>query len=375
MQRKEGLMVIGAAIGDVTVMPAPKNLPSAGSTPMERICLSTGGDALNEATVAARLGCKTALVTLLGRDDMAAIIRSHCDREGVRLLGPQAPEMDTGLNVVLVDETGERRFLTNANSTLRRLSLAHILPVLETEEYAAARAVCLASLFVSPALTLTDTEALFRRVKADGKLLCADTTRPKHGETAADAAGALKHLDWFFPNLEEALRLTKADSPRAAAETLLSAGVRHVALKLGGEGCLLASRETDFGEEIAVPPEPLRASANDRRGECGCAAALSRTGSALDACAPSMATSARTVRSTFRVVPAVPGVHCVDATGAGDTFAASFQCALLAGEPPVRCAAYADAVASLCVEQPGATSAALAPDEIARRRDAVLARL
>lgn len=332
MQRKEGLMVIGAAIGDVTVMPAPKNLPSAGSTPMERIRLSTGGDALNEATVAARLGCKTALVTLLGRDDMAAIIRSHCDREGVRLLGPQAPEMDTGLNVVLVDETGERRFLTNANSTLRRLSLTHILPVLETEEYAAARAVCLASLFVSPALTLTDTEALFRRVKADGKLLCADTTRPKHGETAADAAGALKHLDWFFPNLEEALRLTKADSPRAAAETLLSAGVRHVALKLGGEGCLLASRETDFGED-----------------------------------SPSS--------THFRVVPAVPGVHCVDATGAGDTFAASFQCALLAGEPPVRCAAYANAVASLCVEQPGATSATLAPDEIARRRNAVLARL
>lgn len=332
MRRESGLMVIGAAIGDVTVMPAPKNLPSAGSTPMERIRLSTGGDALNEATVAARLGCKTALVTLLGRDDMAAIIRSHCDREGVRLLGPQAPEMDTGLNVVLVDETGERRFLTNANSTLRRLSLAHILPVLETEEYAAARAVCLASLFVSPALTLTDTEALFRRVKADGKLLCADTTRPKHGETAADAAGALKHLDWFFPNLEEALRLTKADSPRAAAEALLNAGVRHVALKLGGEGCLLASRETDFGEDF-----------------------------------PSS--------THFRVVPAVPGVHCVDATGAGDTFAASFQCALLAGEPPVRCAAYANAVASLCVEQPGATSAALAPDEIARRRDAVLARL
>lgn len=332
MQRKDSLMVIGAAIGDVTVMPAPKNLPSAGSTPMERIRLSTGGDALNEATVAARLGCKTTLVTLLGRDDMAAIIRSHCDREGVRLLGPEAPEMDTGLNVVLVDETGERRFLTNANSTLRRLSLAHILPVLETEEYAAARAVCLASLFVSPALTLTDTEALFRRVKADGKLLCADTTRPKHGETAADAAGALKHLDWFFPNLEEALRLTKADSPRAASETLLSAGVRHVALKLGGEGCLLASRETDFGEDF-----------------------------------PSS--------THFRVVPAVPGVHCVDATGAGDTFAASFQCALLAGEPPVRCAAYANAVASLCVEQPGSTSAALAPDEIARRRDAVLARL
>ena len=88
-----------------------------------------------------------------------------------------------------------------------------------------------------------------------------------------------------------------------------------------------------------------------------------------------MATSAPDGSFHFRVVPAVPGVRCVDATGAGDTFAASFQCALLAGEPPVRCAAYANAAASLCVEQPGATSAALAPDEIARRRDAVLARL
>ena len=88
-----------------------------------------------------------------------------------------------------------------------------------------------------------------------------------------------------------------------------------------------------------------------------------------------MATSAPDGSFRFRVVPAVPGVRCVDATGAGDTFAASFQCALLAGEPPVRCAAYANAVASLCVEQPGATSAALGSDEIARRRDAVLARL
>lgn len=374
MRREGGLMVIGAAVGDVTVMPAPKNLPAAGSTPMERIRLSTGGDALNEATVAARLGCRTALLTLLGQDDMGAVIRGHCRRAGVRLLGPEETEMDTGLNVVLVDETGERRFLTNANSTLRRLGLAHILPALETEEYAAARAVCLASLFVSPALTLTDTEALFRRVKADGKLLCADTTRPKHGETVVDAAGALKHLDWFFPNLEEALLLTRADSPRAAAEALLSAGVRHVALKLGGEGCLLASRETDFGEEPAVPSEHLRASADDRRCECSCAAVLSQTESVPDARAPAMAANAPS-STHFRIVPAVPGVRCVDATGAGDTFAAAFQCALLTGEPPVRCAAYANAAASLCVEQPGATSAALDPDEIARRRDMVLARL
>ena len=67
------------------------------------------------------------------------------------------------------------------------------------------------------------------------------------------------------------------------------------------------------------------------------------------------------------VVSAVPGVRAVDTTGAGDNFAAGFIDALLRGESLVGCARWGNAVASLCVENVGATTGTRDHDEIARR--------
>lgn len=317
---KTEAMIFGAAIGDVLVRPVPEDV-SAGSTPVESIRLSLGGDALNESTVLARLGHRPSLVTVLGADGMADTIRARCEAEGIDLRAAVDPAMDTGINVVLVSESGERRFLTNPNGSLRRLSLAEILPQMETEAFAQAKVVCLASMFVSPQLDLADTEALFARVKAAGKLLCADSTKRKRGETLADAKGALRYLDYFFPNYEEAQLLTGEDSPDDVADALLEAGVKNVALKLGGQGCLLKSAQGRW------------------------------------------------------LTPTWPVARCMDTTGAGDTFAGAMICALLEGEPPSRCGAFANAAASLCVEQLGATSAALDRAEIARRRDWILGQM
>ena len=313
-------MIFGAAIGDVLVRPVPEDV-SAGSTPVERIQLSLGGDALNESTVLARLGHRPSLVTVLGADGMADTIRSRCEAEGIDLRAAVDAQMDTGINVVLVSANGERRFLTNPNGSLRRLGLNEILPQLETQAFAQAKVVCLASMFVSPMLNLADTEALFARVKAAGKVLCADSTKRKNGETLEDARNALRYLDYFFPNYEEAQLLTGAQTPDAVADALLEAGVKNVALKLGGKGCLL-----------------------------------------------------KNARERWQA-PTWPVARCVDTTGAGDTFAGAMICALLEGEPLVRCGAFANATASLCVEQLGATSAALDRAEIARRRDWILGQM
>lgn len=314
-------MIFGAAIADVLVRPVPETLSASGSTPVDSIRLSLGGDALNESTVLARLGHSVALTTVLGEDGTAETIRSHCRREGVDLRAACVPGMDTGINVVLVGEDAERRFLTNPNGSLRKLGLDEILPQLETEAFAQARIACLASLFVSPKLTLSDTEALFARVKAAGKILCADTTKRKNGETIEDAKGALRHLDYFFPNFEEAQLLTGPGEPDEVADRLLEAGVKNVALKLGGKGCLLKN-----AQERAL-------------------------------------------------VPAYPDAVCVDTTGAGDTFAGAMLCAILEGESLARCGAFANATASMCVEQLGATTAALDRAEIERRRDVILRRM
>lgn len=320
-ERRCDAVIIGAAIADILLRPVDETVFSTGSCAVDSIRMSVGGDALNEATVLVRLGHAPMLATKLGRDGVADYILAHCAREGVAVHAVCDEAMDTGINAVLVGPDGERSFVTNRNGSLRKLSLEDALSALETPAFVQARAVCLASMFVSPLLGLTEMETLFARIKSAGKLLCADSTKRKHGETVSDAAGALRHLDYFFPNLEEARLLTGRDAPDDVADALLNAGVKHVALKLGGHGCLLKS-----GRERVI-------------------------------------------------VPAYPGAVCVDTTGAGDTFAAAFIAALLEGRKFAECGAYANAAASVCIEQLGATAARMDAEEVHRRYRAILCQM
>ena len=296
-------IIIGAAIVDIPLAPVTPDILSAHSTPLERIAMGLGGDAANEALVLARLGRAPALVSLVGRDAPGDFVCQTLSRAGVDTSGIAVREgLDTGINVVLVRPDGERGFITSRSGSLRRLGLADILPALDSPALQGAKIACLASLFISPQLTLEDTAALFDALKARGLTLCADTTRPKHGETLREAGSALSRLDYFFPNLEEAAALTGQRDPDAVADALLDCGVKHVALKLGGKGCLLKSRKERH------------------------------------------------------LIPAVPGVRCVDTTGAGDTFAGGFIAAIQEGRSFPDCGRFANATASLCVETVGATT-------------------
>ena len=294
--------VIGAAIVDIPLAPVGPEVFAAHSTPLERIAMTPGGDALNEALALARLGTKPLSVSVVGEDPAGDfVLRALADAGVDTACVCREAGLDTGMNVVLVGADGERRFITSRTGSLRCLSLSHFLPALDSPAFAGVRVACLASLFVSPLLSLDDTAALFDALKARGIVLCADTTRPKNGETLREASAALSRLDYFFPNRQEAALLTGESDPDRAADALLGAGVKRVAIKLGSDGCLLKSR--------------------DER----------------------------------HLLPAFPGVTPVDTTGAGDTFAAAFIAALVEGRPFRDCGRFANAAASLCVESVGAT--------------------
>ena len=61
---------------------------------------------------------------------------------------------------MLVGADGERRFITSRSSSLRRMRLGDILPALQAPDIDGTQIACLASLFVSPLLSLADTAAL-----------------------------------------------------------------------------------------------------------------------------------------------------------------------------------------------------------------------
>ena len=272
-KRKEEpeIVIIGASILDVLAYPADEEVFHTGSSPAEDIRLSVGGDALNEATVLARLGMKVLLETVIGSGKAGKFILDHCRDCGILLPADCVREdFSTGINVVLVSRDGSRHFLTNPYGSLRRLTLQDIhMPFPQS-----AKIVCFASIFVFPEIGPKELEVIFRTAGEQGKIVCADMTKRKKNETVEELAEALSYVDYLIPNDEEAMLLTGKNTVEEAAESLRGAGVKTVVVKCGSKGCYVCGREKCFW------------------------------------------------------VPAEKNVKCVDTTGAGDSFMAGFLYAL-----------------------------------------------
>jgi len=291
--------IIGAAIVDVLVSPANEAVFRTGSAPCERIVMTYGGDALNEATVLRGLGAPVRLVTVLGSDDAGEAVRRRMERVGLDLEGVQVrEELSTSVNVVLVKENGERSFLTCPTASQRRLRLADITMPFPAD----IDILCLASIFVFPQLKTPELAAIFRQAKEQGITVCADMTKRKNGETVADMAPALRYVDYLFPNEEEAMLLTGGKDAVQAARMLSQAGVGTVVVKCGSRGCFIKRGEEEF------------------------------------------------------TVPAVEGVRCVDTTGAVDSFVGGFLYGLANDLPLRECAVQANLCGARAVEKVGATT-------------------
>ena len=299
-KRKEEpeIVIIGASILDVLAYPADEEVFRTGSSPAEDIRLSVGGDALNEATVLARLGMKVLLETVIGSGKAGKFILDHCRDCGILLPADCVREdFSTGINVVLVSRDGSRHFLTNPYGSLRRLTLQDIhMPFPQS-----AKIVCFASIFVFPEIGPKELEVIFRTAGEQGKIVCADMTKRKKNETVEELAEALSYVDYLIPNDEEAMLITGKNTVEEAAESLRRAGVKTVVVKCGSKGCYVCGREKSFW------------------------------------------------------MPAEKNVKCIDTTGAGDSFVAGFLHALAQGRNVRECAEYGNKCGANAVSVAGAT--------------------
>lgn len=292
------IVVIGASIIDTLVCPAEPDVFDTGSFAAESISMSPGADALNEATILAKMGRKVRLETVIGDDEAGRYLLEHCARCGIELPKDAVRgEYVTGINVVLVRGDGSRSFLTNANGTLRKLGLSDIhMPFPES-----AGIISFASIFVFPHIGPEELKIIFSQAKSQGKIVCADMTKCKNGETVKELRPALQYIDYLIPNDEEAMLFTGKETVEDAAEELALAGVSHVVIKAGGRGCYVKDSRHCLW------------------------------------------------------IPAKKGVRCLDTTGAGDSFAAGFIYALSEGRDLIACAEYANHCGARAIQVIGAT--------------------
>ena len=274
---------------------------------MEDIKLSYGGDALNEAVVLSRLGADVELLSKVGQDQAGTYVLDFLKREGISCAGIRRDEKTpTSVNIVLVDEHGERFFLTNPRGSMRKLAEEDIDVAIDT----AAHIVSFAGIFISPMLDVDSMERIFRRIKEKpGRILAADMTKPKNGETLEDLGRILKYVDFILPNEGEAAMLTGEEDPRRNAQLLVGAGAGCAVIKCGKKGCIIQTK---------------------------------------DKCTE---------------IPAFPVAKVADSTGAGDSFVAGFLYGLSRGFSVEQCGSFGNAVASCTVEALGATDGVTSLEE------------
>ena len=268
----KNITIIGNAIVDVLAKSLNSEVFETGSQPVENIKLSFGGDALNEAVVLTRLGKKVDLISKVGKDEAGLRVLSFLKDSGISVDKITVENgLDTSINVVLIDEHGERYFLTNPAGSQRKFAEEDIYPYLDS----ANDIVSFASIFVSPLLDIPAMTRIFNRIKQKpSRILVADLTKAKKGERLEDLADLLPYVDYILPNEDEIALLTGEKDPYINAGLLIEAGVSCAVIKCGSEGCLIRTKDEMYQ------------------------------------------------------IPAYHVQKCVDTTGAGDSFAAGFLLAL-----------------------------------------------
>ncbi|HLU56383.1 MAG TPA: PfkB family carbohydrate kinase [Pseudonocardia sp.] len=255
------------------------------------------GGGFNVMAAAARAGGQVVYAGGHGDGRFGDLVRAALDAEGITAALPPTPGADTGICVVLVDDTGERTFVTGtgAESEVDAAALAAV-PVDAADV-----------VYVSGYSLLAPDKAavlLDRIDRLDGPTVLVDPG-PLVGEVdPATWARLLDRTTILSANAREARILTGEADPRAASAELARRlpSTAAVIVRDGAAGCLV----TRDGTTVHVPGFP---------------------------------------------------VDAVDTTGAGDAHCGVLAAELLRGADLVAAATRANAAAAIAVTRPGPATA------------------
>ena len=292
--RLNRLLFAGEAIVDL-LMWVP-SLPERGGDMLAESAAVQVGGGFNIMAAAVRQGLPVLYCGGHGTGPWGEKVRAALAAEDIGLLRPPDPDADTGFDVALVDNSGERTFITHLGAESLRQPDAWDLVLLRPGD----------AVYVSGyGLVAPASGAIlgaWAAALAPGVLLFVDP-----GPLVADIPApvldpVLARCDWWSCNQREAALLTGSSDPAEAAGRLIGrTGQADVIVRAGPDGCVLALRDS---------------------------AGLSH-------------------------IPA-PAVTAVDTTGAGDAHSGVFLAALAAGLTVSDAARRANAAAALAVTRFGA---------------------
>jgi len=296
MTLEKPIICLGIAVADLLGGPVRKLPERGGLQLVDHMGLFAGGCAVNTATALARLGLPVAIIGKVGDDPLGeflvkGLVDQNVDTSAIK----KDTDAGTSATMVMVDPDGERRFVhyigANACLTFDDVELSTI---------DRAAILHIGGCFVMPGLDGEPTLSLLRHARQVGVTTFLDTAWDAQNRWLELIGPYLPYIDYMVPSLSEARAITGLDEPAAIAYSLVEMGAGTVAIKMGADGCLVMGGDG----------QPHRFPAYE--------------------------------------------VDVVDATGAGDAFAAGFIAGVYMDWPLDQTAALANALGALCVTAMGA---------------------
>ena len=305
MDSKMDVLCIGMALVDSIIKGFNPEPVSASGFTAASGTLNVGGEAVNEAVAAAKLGMRTGILCSLGQDPAGDMIVNDLEKNGVDTsLVIRDPEHPTPVTTMFVNDDGTRKSITN------QAHRYNFRPEKYLDEITNARAIILGSLFRAPFDDPTIIYNVLSSAKKAGILTVADTKLPNFVKlTLDDVKQALPYVDYITPNEDEAKYFTGEEDPGKMADVFLKYGVKNVIIKLGSKGCYYKNADT------AIKLDAMK-------------------------------------------------IDAVDATGAGDNFVAGLTTEILNGKSIEEALKFANACGAICTTAVGAGTALKNYDQV-----------
>jgi sugar/nucleoside kinase (ribokinase family) len=231
------VVALGAHILDILGRPVEAIPEGQGGALIEEIRLSPAGAAGGTAVTLAKLGASVLSVGAVGDDDAGRVLVEALERFGVDCSGlKRRSEVQTSCTILPIRPNGDRPALhvIGANGTFsiddvpwQEIESAGFLHVGGPE-------------FLGP----ENATEILRRAREAGVVTCSDILADGWPELLDMLAPAMEHVDYLFPNEEQAVALTGVSGdPLDAARALLERGVGCVAMTRGAEGSAIVTSD------------------------------------------------------------------------------------------------------------------------------------
>ncbi len=303
---------LGILVADVIARPIDEYPKRGELTLCAEMKPSIGGCAANTGIGMQKLGVSTGIMGNTGTDGFGDFVRDVLDEHGLDTTGVARDEKaSTSATMVMVSQDGERSFIhcLGANATFTADDI-------DWELVKKAKLLHIAGHFLMPGFDGQPCADVLRKAKELGVTTALDTAWDASGKWLQTLRPTLPYIDYFVPSYSEARRcvenLEGRDSPENVARFFQDQGVGVVALKMGEVGSYIrAGKEEDY-REYRIPP--------------------------------------------FRV-------KALDATGAGDAFAAGFLAGVMHGYDLEKTGKLANATGACCVTKVGTVDGIRSLDE------------